>query len=308
MSTRGTPSLPRFAYPVGLRQSHAVDSGIGPSGDVRHHTMDISQPVARTAFYCCVIRADDAVSPRPICGDTFAARFVDEAVRSDLAPMLRLRNPAAGNVARHRLIDDLVRAQLATNPNRRIVLLGAGFDTRAFRLLGGRWFELDDPQLLAFKETRLPAAQAANPLVRIPVTFANDRPERYLADLADTDDALVILEGVSMYLSDETLGALARALIHALPRATLVCDLMTPRFASTFSRQLRTALEGLGAAFGVRTSHPRLPIEAAGYHVRAVHSIVEFGRQKGRVNIPAWVLNTVLRSLRDGYCVWVFAP
>ena len=268
--------------------------------------MDVKQPVARTAFYCCVIRADDAAAPRPVCGDTFAARFIDAAVRRDLAPMLRLRNPAASNVARHRLIDDLVRAQLATNPNRRIILLGAGFDTRAFRLHGGRWFELDDPQLLAFKETRLPAADAPNPLTRIPVTFANDTPERYLADLAGHDDALVILEGVSMYLSDDMLGALARALAHALPRATLICDLMTPQFAKTFSRQLRRALEDLGATFGVRTSHPRLPIEAAGYRVRAVHSIVEFGRQAGRVAIPRWVLNTVLRGLRDGYGVWVF--
>ncbi len=119
--------------------------------------MDISQPIARTAFYCCVIRADDAASTHPLCGDTFAGRFVDDAVRRDLAPLLSLGAPADSNVARHRLIDDELRERLASNPDRRIIVLGAGFDTRPFRLVGGRWTELDDPPLLAFKEQRLPA-------------------------------------------------------------------------------------------------------------------------------------------------------
>ena len=43
--------------------------------------MTVSHPVARTAFYCCILRADDAASPLPVCGDALAARFVDEDVR-----------------------------------------------------------------------------------------------------------------------------------------------------------------------------------------------------------------------------------
>src|SRR4249919_2868619 len=125
--------------------------------------MDIQQPVARTAFYCCIVRADDARASTPVCGDTFAERFIDDDVRRDLTPLLGLRAPAASNVARHRIIDDLIREQLASDPNRRVILIGAGFDTRAYRIKGGQWFELDDPPLLAFKERRLPVAEAPNP-------------------------------------------------------------------------------------------------------------------------------------------------
>ena len=269
--------------------------------------MDITQPVARTAFYCCVIRADDALSSRPVCGDAFASRFVDDNVRRDLAPLLRLTRPAASNVARHRLIDDLVREHLAVDPNRRIILLGAGFDTRAFRLQGGRWFELDDPQLLAFKETRLPAADAPNPLTRIPVSFQADTPRRYLSALAGDDEALVILEGVSMYLSDRALTDLASALVCALPRATLVCDLMSPAFASRFSRPLRRALERMGATFGERLVHPHVSIERAGLRPLRQCSIVERAVDAGSVRIWRWLLNTVLREVRDGYAVWIFS-
>ena len=42
--------------------------------------------------------------------------------------------PNAGNVARHRYIDDFLRAWIAREPELQIVLLGCGFDSRAFRL------------------------------------------------------------------------------------------------------------------------------------------------------------------------------
>src|SRR5262245_16315383 len=101
--------------------------------------MDVTQPVARTAFYCCLLRADDAAKPAPICRDAFAARFVDDEIRRDLAPLLAFANPTIGNVVRHRIIDDLAREFIAAHPNGRVMLIGAGFDTRAYRIAGGRW-------------------------------------------------------------------------------------------------------------------------------------------------------------------------
>ena len=243
-----------------------------------------------------------------MCGDALAARFVDDDVRRELEAPLRRRAPAASNVARHRLIDDLVRRRLTEEPATRVILLGAGFDTRAFRLSGGRWWEIDDPALLAFKEERLPAAGAPNPLVRVPVSFQAERLAERLAPLGADDRALVIVEGVTMYLADDALAELAMAVRSALPRATLICDLMTPGFARTFSRGLRRDLERLGASFGSRRGHPRRIVERAGYAGRARHSIVGRAREAGTFRIPGPVFHTVLRGLRDGYAVWVFEP
>ena len=141
-----------------------------------------------------------------------------------------------------------------------------GFDTRAFRLTGGRWFELDDPQLLAYKEGHLPASDAPNPLRRIPVTFQTRSPGHYLAPLGGDDSPLVILEGVSMYLADDTIHDLAAAIRAALPRATLVCDLMSAAFIARFGGGLLQALRNRGASFVERTVHPSEAIERAGYH------------------------------------------
>lgn len=265
-------------------------------------------PVARTAYYCCVLRADDAARPQPVCGDTLAARFVDPAIRLDLQPLLRFRGPSASNVARHRLIDDLLRERLAHDPARRVFVLGAGFDTRAFRLGGGRWWEFDDPPLLALKEARLPAAAAPQPLVRLPVDLRGDALAAHLAALAGDDAALVVLEGVSMYLSEAALAALARTMRTALPRATLVCDLLSPAFVRWFSHGLRQALARLGAPLARHAAHPRLAFEAAGYAARQQTSVVAWARAAGTLPIPRWLLATLLRELRDGYTVWVFEP
>lgn len=270
--------------------------------------MLVQQPVARTAFYCCALRAADAAGPRPVCGDTLAARFLDPDTLQQLGPLLRFRGPAAGNVARHRLIDDLVRHALTQDPNRRIILLGAGFDTRAYRLSGGHWWEIEDPNLLAFKEDRLPARSAPNPLIRIPVSFETDSLAPHLSPLAGDDEAVVVLEGVSMYLSATTLGELAATVRSYLPRAILICDLMSPVFGRRFSGGVRRELRRLGAHFAEQHEHPRAIIESSGYAVRQVASIIDRAREAGTLRIPRWLLATLLRELRDGYAVWVFEP
>jgi methyltransferase (TIGR00027 family) len=270
--------------------------------------MTAVHPVARTAFYCCTLRADDAAAAKPVCGDSFAARFVDDEVRRELAPLLVLRAPAACNVGRHRLIDDLLRRRLAADPGTRVILLGAGFDTRAFRLSGGRWWEVDDPQLLAIKEERLPAGTSGNPLVRVPVVFQTDDLTGRLAPFAGDDRALVVLEGVSMYLEDDVLAQVARTVRSAFPRATLIADLMTPAFARTYSRALRRELTRIGATFGHRRGHPRRIVASAGYIARERHSIAGRARDAGTLRVPGLAFHTVLRGLRDGYAVWVFEP
>jgi methyltransferase (TIGR00027 family) len=264
--------------------------------------------VALTAFYCCVLRANDALSSRPVCGDSYAARFVDDRIRAQMTPLVRFAAPAASNVARHRLIDDVLRDALHRDPSRRVLLLGAGFDTRAFRLAGGRWWEFDDPALLAFKEEKLPARSAPNVVVRHPIDFSRDPLADHLAPLAGHDTAYVVLEGVSMYLPYDVLVRVASAVRAFLPRARLVADLMSPAFRRRYSEGLRRELAKLGAQFAKTDEHPRSAIEAVGYRACDVRSIVGRAVEAGSLPLPAWILDIFLRELRDGYAVFTFEP
>jgi O-methyltransferase involved in polyketide biosynthesis len=118
---------------------------------------------------------------------------------------------------------------------------------------------------------------------------------------------LVVLEGVSMYLPAAILEKTAATVSAVLPRACIVCDLMSPRFRERYAASLRRELGRLGAHFADDESHPRLAVEAAGYVPKNVVSIVNRARELGALRIPGWLLNSLLRELRDGYAVWNLA-
>lgn len=110
-----------------------------------------------------------------------------------------------------------------------------------------------------------------------------------------------------MYLTDEALTATASAVRRALPRATLVCDLMTSAFNRRFGGGIRRELGRLGARFAPRG--PPAPRHRGGRIPGSPLVLHRQARPRGRTPAhPAWLLATLLRELRDGYAVWVFEP
>ena len=104
------------------------------------------KPISRTAFYSCGVRMQDAERSTSVCGDSYAKAFMNEEGLRILEAFQDETSPNASNVARHRIIDDFLRQELLANPSLCVVIIGAGFDSRAFRLKGGTWVELDEPQ------------------------------------------------------------------------------------------------------------------------------------------------------------------
>jgi methyltransferase (TIGR00027 family) len=126
--------------------------------------------------------------------------------------------PRASAVARTRLIDDLVTHALSSCSIGQLVILGAGFDARAYRLPGLEEvtvFEVDHPA------TQHAKRQALAGIVRppawhvrfVPVDFERDGlgPALRAAGYRDDTLCLFVWEGVSNYLTpaavDQTLDA-----------------------------------------------------------------------------------------------------
>src|SRR4029078_12798787 len=120
--------------------------------------------------------------------------------------------PNASNVARHRLIDDFLRQELRANPRLCGVIIGAGFDSRAYRLQGGTWIELDEPQVIAYKNERLPVSRATNELQRIPIYFATKSLKKNRAPFSSHNPVVVVIEGVFMYLEENAIRQLLQTL------------------------------------------------------------------------------------------------
>lgn len=266
------------------------------------------KPISKTAFYCTGVRALDARKPEPACGDQYAERFMDDEAWRVFEPFRRFIGPNVSNAARAGIIDDLLRDRLAATPDLRVVLIGAGFDSRAFRLTGGRWLEVDEPQVFAWKEPRLPAADSPNPLTRLPVDFATERLADRLQPFADPGAAVVVIEGVLMYLGEPRIRELLRTVRVTFPRAEILCDVMTPAFFNRFSRGIHEKIRDLGASFTL----PERPVEAifAEEHYRQTlqASISRHPTALRHMPLPMRIAARVMPAFDTGYTIRVFAP
>ncbi|HEU4837184.1 MAG TPA: SAM-dependent methyltransferase [Pyrinomonadaceae bacterium] len=264
------------------------------------------KPISKTAFYCCGVRMQDAERDKPVCGDTYAKAFMNEQGLQILETFKDETRPNTSNVARHRLIDDLLRKELAANPNLTIVIIGAGFDTRAFRLKGGTWIELDEPQVITYKDERLPTSTSDNELHRISIDFATDSLEQKLTPFSGRNPVAIVIEGVLMYLEQAAIDQLLQTLHRLFPQHKLICDLMTRDFFEKNATTIHEKLTGMGATFKFMIDNPEELFLKNGYRQLEKIPIVEQSVLFEAGEIPPDVWQTIQPTLPQGYDIYVF--
>jgi methyltransferase (TIGR00027 family) len=141
---------------------------------------DLPEGVAETAVGAAMMRARESARVDRLFDDPYAAVFVaavppifeDGPTPADDPAVAELEAAFEEVVAiRTRFFDDFV-TDAVTARCRQVVLVGAGLDTRAFRLdwpEGSRLFELDRPDVLNFKDSVLAKTAAHPPCQRVTV-------------------------------------------------------------------------------------------------------------------------------------------
>jgi methyltransferase (TIGR00027 family) len=145
--------------------------------------------------------------------------------------------------ARERYIDDFLKASLSEGLDQ-VVLLGAGFDTRAYRIAGiekTRVFEIDHPATQAVKLKRLKKVIDPIPghVTFIPVDFNTQTLSERLhaSSYAEQGKTLFIWQGVTMYLAPESMDStLAFIAQHSGPGSALIFDYFSNEFLRDTSR------------------------------------------------------------------------
>ena len=197
---------------------------------------------SRTAEYMAMFRASEHAkgAGRRVFADPLAAALLPGSLRLSarllavrplgemLARYVDRQWPGArtSGIARTRLIDDWIEQSIGQAEQ--VVLLGAGFDTRAWRLaaLGSiKVFEVDHPATARVKQQRLQAAGAdLDRVTFVSVDFEVDDFEQCLRD-AGFDPArrtIVVWEGVSQYLTGEAVCGVVRWAGRLAPRSRFI--------------------------------------------------------------------------------------
>jgi methyltransferase (TIGR00027 family) len=160
---------------------------------------------------------EDRLFEDPLAGAFLAAAGWQRPDPADLEAGRRgrLGAMAAWVVTRTRFLDDLL-LDAAGDGVRQVVLLGAGLDSRAFRLPwpdGTRLFELDHPEMLAFKQ-RVVDEEGARPTaerITIPVDLREDWVGALRkAGFDDRAPSAWVVEGLLVYLDEEAVDRVMR--------------------------------------------------------------------------------------------------
>jgi len=195
---------------------------------------------SKTALMVCAYRARASRWPRPLFVDPWAAALAGVDGEA-LARSLDARWPPMEMwlALRVAYLDRLVDLAVDRLGVRQIVVLGAGYDTRAARLprAGVVYFEVDHPTTQEAKRERL-AALPGYPVDAaryVACDFERDDPvERLVAGgLRVAEPALVLWEGVVPYLSEPAIRATATRLATGLDRRSLVAfDILGKKLVS----------------------------------------------------------------------------
>lgn len=270
-------------------------------------------PVSNTAYYCCGVRMDDSKRKRPVCNDIHAHKFMDQRGLEIYQPFRSETMPNISNISRCRLIDDHVAAELSESASTTVVTVGAGFDTRPYRLGGGNWIEIDEAQVIDYKNERLPVSECSNSLTRISIDFASESLSDKLSQVETDDRVVVVIEGVFMYLDQQSIENSLRQIQQRFPRHLLLCDLMTRRFFEKFSQSVHDKLVAAGGHFSERPENPVELFEQHGYRslqaVPMLKRASEVGLLWDELKLPAIAATLLLKVfMRDlqGYAVHQF--
>ena len=280
-----------------------------------------------TAEAVCLIRAYEHAKPAP-------ARIVDDPYAHwVLGPMLRAALSYEGVVpnlgpyaawatdgivgfvaARHRYIDDALRR--AARRMRQVVLLGAGYDMRAYRfapeLRRCTVFEVDHPatggrkaRILARRQKQLPDVN----VVRVQVDFEKQSFRRELekAGFESRQLTFFVWEGVSMYLSRTGVKATLET-IHAMsaPGSELVMDLWylpdEPDLVSSARRWSSSLLSLLGepVTFSLHPEDAEPFLQRLGFRLRELADAKSLRRRYFDARTHLYPTNYLVRAVVDG--------
>jgi len=166
--------------------------------------------VSDTALLVAACRALETTRPHGLVCDPFAAQLAGERGVAMLHALPQPEIMCFGVGIRTRFLDELVTdtaRKVAT-----VLCLGSGLDTRPWRLdlpPDLRWIEADFPAMLDYKAGMMAPHQPKCRLERLPADVTDGAARSALFAAAGNAPALMITEGLLMYLPAETVEALA---------------------------------------------------------------------------------------------------
>jgi methyltransferase (TIGR00027 family) len=209
-----------------------------------------SEPLIRnisdTARWVAVYRARESDRPDALFHDPFARRLAGERGEQIANSMPLGRDNDWSMVTRTYLIDQFVMEQVHEGVDM-VVNLAAGLDTRPYRMQlpsSLHWIEVDLPEILDYKEGILRAEKPVCALerFRLDLSNVNARREIFLQLGSKAKKALIITEGLIIYLAADQVAALAQDLAASPSFHSWILDIALPGLLRMLQKKMAAQL------------------------------------------------------------------
>jgi methyltransferase (TIGR00027 family) len=252
-----------------------------------------SEPLVRdisdTARWVAAYRALESERPDAVFRDPFAAALAGDRGQQIAAAQPFGSQSSWAFVARTYLFDAFVRQQVGSGVDL-VINLAAGLDTRPYRMdlpKTLRWVEVDLPQILDYKEGVLGSATPVCSVERVRLDLA-DRAGRndLFARLGRASSrALVLSEGLLIYLDREQVEALARDLAAVASFRHWAIDICSPGLLKMLQERGGQMIAAAGAPYKFAPAEGPAFFESGGWRPLEVRSVLKAAAKLNRLSL-----------------------
>lgn len=259
--------------------------------------------ISDTARWVAVYRAMETARPDAIFRDPFADRLAGERGLEILDEMHQGRAYAWPMIVRTAVFDEIILDSVRNRKTDLVVNLAAGLDARPWRLplpASLQWVDVDLPGILNYKTEAL---KGETPVCRYEAVTADlrdvpARRELFSRLSAGASRAIVLSEGLLIYLSPEEVGALA-ADLHAQPGfAEWLIDLASPQLLKRLAKTWGKKLAESGAPFRFAPAEGTEFFRPYGWREAEFRSTWEEAQRLDRKMKGAWLSDLIVRLSR----------
>jgi len=238
-SSTGRSEAPQFSagsgthvnYPersMRLPDDSRYDSELMPEidGKIAH--------VSDTALMIAACRAHEHELEDAFVHDPFASRLAGDRGVAILGALPYSNVLRLGIAIRTRFVDELLLDTLATHSIATVLSVGCGLDTRPWRLDLSpdlRWIEIDFADVLDYKDGLMSGERSRCRRERLTVDLNDAAQRRSMYEAAGSTSAIMITEGLLLYLPAPTVDALATEAPAHSGIAHWISDITTAAFS-----------------------------------------------------------------------------
>lgn len=202
--------------------------------------------VSDTARWVAVYRARETERPDAHFRDPFARRLAGERGEQIAKSMPLGRDSDWSMITRTCLGDDLINEQVQQGTDM-VINLAAGLDARPYRMqlpASLKWVEVDLPEILSYKEEILRDEKPVCSLERIRLDLSNAPARRDLFTQLGgrCTKALIITEGLLIYLTPDDVAGLAKDLAAPPSFQSWILDIASPGLLRMLAKKMAKQL------------------------------------------------------------------